>query len=334
MILELIRNGGVLALASVALGLAGVGMGVVALGARRNALAILTLFLAVDAAGAGIGGALYGQARVDQALESVNPVDGDRIRRIGYAEARGAALVGFGASLPALLLGTFALLRSRTKPTVVASLTQSREEDTTAVNASGFVFVAMAGLAAVGALVISQRPLPPARYDFDPEDRDAWELAAALTEDDCDRLERALKAYPEGRAMPASLSWKPAVKACVDRRAEEVTQKAPPLKEIFKEEETAELSRTAIAPVVKKAMGAIRGCYERGLKKNPRLEGKLLVQFEIAADGAVPSAVAAEPFFDDWVSECVMKQFRGLKFPAHGGATVKVKYPIVFTLPR
>ncbi len=369
MILELIRNGGPLALVAVAMGGFGLFLGVLGLGARRTPLAILTLLLATGAAAAGIGSTLHGKRSVEQALNSVGPVMGDRIRRIGYAEAQGASLVGFAAALPALLLGTLALLsaraKSRSAAPVVASLMQVRVEDTSAVNLSGFAFVGIAGLAAAGALVLSRQAIPAGRYDFDVDDREAWDLATALAElpeetpDGCGRLDQALTPYfnVPPRPIPASLIWRPAADACIDRwlqgkdslglteeglltspllqdegrRAQVKLRLSPPetMKELFKEEPPG-LSPRDVAPVVKKSSAAIRRCYERGLRNNPRLEGKLTVQFMIAANGSVSEALAAEPFLDDSVSSCVLAEFKRLKFPAHGGAPVKVKYPFVF----
>lgn len=105
-----------------------------------------------------------------------------------------------------------------------------------------------------------------------------------------------------------------------------------------------------IQKVVRSNFAPMRKCYEIGLSKNPKLEGKVSTRFVIETDGHVSSAVeihdAPPPdemeklvmpsdtgprFPDKAVEECVVAKFAALTFPKPEGGIVKVVYPIVFS---
>ncbi|NUP07830.1 MAG: AgmX/PglI C-terminal domain-containing protein [Polyangiaceae bacterium] len=86
-----------------------------------------------------------------------------------------------------------------------------------------------------------------------------------------------------------------------------------------------------IQRIVRQNFGRFRLCYENGLRKDPTLSGKVVVDFTIAADGSVSAASATTTMSDASVGSCVSKAFFGLSFPQpEGGASVKVIYPVVF----
>lgn len=91
-----------------------------------------------------------------------------------------------------------------------------------------------------------------------------------------------------------------------------------------------QLTAAVIQDVVRGANTRTRACYEKALAKEPSLGGKLTVSFTIGADGRVAAASGAG-FSDKAVTTCVVKEFRGLRFPPPpGGKPVPVKYPLVF----
>ena len=91
------------------------------------------------------------------------------------------------------------------------------------------------------------------------------------------------------------------------------------------------LSRESILSVVKAASARTRSCYERGLAKHPTLQGKLTVSLMIAGNGKVNSATGSG-FPNQAVTDCVVKVFQGMRFPASAdGKITPVKYPIVFS---
>ncbi len=87
-----------------------------------------------------------------------------------------------------------------------------------------------------------------------------------------------------------------------------------------------------IQRIVRQNYGRFRRCYERGLMRNPSLQGRVSVRFAIDRSGRVPHAGnAGSDLPDAEVVQCVARSFRGLSFPAPEGGIVTVIYPIVFS---
>ncbi len=87
--------------------------------------------------------------------------------------------------------------------------------------------------------------------------------------------------------------------------------------------------------IVRQNLGRFRLCYENGLRTNAKLEGKVVIRFEIDPTGAVStSAVAKDTTLPDKATAaCVERAFHGLSFPQPEGGKVVVVYPIQFSLP-
>ena len=97
----------------------------------------------------------------------------------------------------------------------------------------------------------------------------------------------------------------------------------------------AALGRPIIRRIVAAHINEVRGCYNQALARDPAAHGRVVVQFVIAPDGSVSTAVVADSTVDDAVmSVCVAKAVRTWKFPVpvDGGNTM-VRYPFVFALP-
>ena len=98
----------------------------------------------------------------------------------------------------------------------------------------------------------------------------------------------------------------------------------------------ASLDREAVRRGIKAATPRIRDCYDRALKHDPALAGRVVVEFHIegGADGGgvVTSGEVIEsgtqsPFFE----ACVLKEVAGATFDApEGGGAVTVRYPFQF----
>jgi outer membrane biosynthesis protein TonB len=74
-----------------------------------------------------------------------------------------------------------------------------------------------------------------------------------------------------------------------------------------------------------------RGCYERALRQNPLLEGRLGIQVRVGPQGQVCSAnVTADSFRDPGVSSCVLQLFRSASLPPPNGGCVDVQVPLNF----
>lgn len=87
-----------------------------------------------------------------------------------------------------------------------------------------------------------------------------------------------------------------------------------------------------IRRIVRSRFSALRFCYEKGLKVNPTLAGRLTVKFVISKEGEVVSAHDAGSTLSDVTTvSCMVAVFKALKFPKpQGGGIVVVSYPIVF----
>ncbi len=77
--------------------------------------------------------------------------------------------------------------------------------------------------------------------------------------------------------------------------------------------------------------GAARGCYERGLRQNATLQGKLVISVRVGPGGQVCSAgVASNALGDPGVASCVVGLFRSASFPAPEGGCVDTQVPMNF----
>lgn len=86
-----------------------------------------------------------------------------------------------------------------------------------------------------------------------------------------------------------------------------------------------------IQRIVRQNFGRFRLCYENGLRNNPNLQGRVMVNFVIGRDGTVSQVGGGGDIPDGGVVSCVVQAFYGLSFPQPEGGIVTVSYPIVFT---
>jgi outer membrane biosynthesis protein TonB len=87
-----------------------------------------------------------------------------------------------------------------------------------------------------------------------------------------------------------------------------------------------------VAAVLRAAIGGIRSCYERELRNNPTLAGRLEVHFTIGTSGRVTgtpttSGLSASP----GVGTCIAQRVRGLVFPAPADGSVDFSFPFNFS---
>jgi TonB family protein len=94
---------------------------------------------------------------------------------------------------------------------------------------------------------------------------------------------------------------------------------------------TGVLDSSAIAKVVSRRKGAIKSCYEKQLKRNPKLAGKVKVQFTILQSGRVSNArVLEDTTGDPAVGKCIVSGMQRWRFPKPDGGDVTVAFPFVF----
>jgi len=89
-----------------------------------------------------------------------------------------------------------------------------------------------------------------------------------------------------------------------------------------------EIDANRVASIIRGQIGGIRSCYERALRNNPTLAGRLEVRFTIGTSGRVTSASSSGLTPD--VASCVTQRIRGLVFPAPTGGSVDFSFPFTF----
>lgn len=84
-----------------------------------------------------------------------------------------------------------------------------------------------------------------------------------------------------------------------------------------------------IQRIVRQRWGALRACYEDGLRRRGEFSGRVSVKFVVTHDGSVGTAMdAGSDISDKKTIECVVDVFRHLVFPAPDG-NITVVYPLM-----
>jgi hypothetical protein len=138
-------------------------------------------------------------------------------------------------------------------------------------------------------------------------------------------LNRTLGAGAEPPAISLSLSWPPLPGEEATAFERHGAEPGGPVGAV-----SGLLPPVVIRQVVRASYRVFRGCYERGLATNPKLEGRVTVRFVIQPDGSVGAvANGGSDLPNDEVVKCVLEGFVGLRFPAPAGGIVTVQYPIM-----
>jgi TonB family protein len=94
---------------------------------------------------------------------------------------------------------------------------------------------------------------------------------------------------------------------------------------------TGVLDSAEIAKVVRRRKGAVKNCYERQLKRNPKLAGTVKIQFTIQQSGRIGQAtVLQNTTGDSGLGTCIVSQIKRWRFRKPDGGSVTVAYPFVF----
>ena len=92
-----------------------------------------------------------------------------------------------------------------------------------------------------------------------------------------------------------------------------------------------ELDPAMVAKEVRTRLGAIKACYERALKRNPNLSGKVVIHWTITQAGTVSGVdVETDTLGDAEVASCIKSLVARWRFPAPAGGSVEVSFPFVF----
>jgi TonB family protein len=92
------------------------------------------------------------------------------------------------------------------------------------------------------------------------------------------------------------------------------------------------LDSDAISRVVRTRKRMVQDCYERELKRDPSLSGKIEIEFTIDESGRVSEAyVSRNQMGSDAVGDCITARIRRWRFPKPDGGSVTVNFPFIFT---
>lgn len=93
-------------------------------------------------------------------------------------------------------------------------------------------------------------------------------------------------------------------------------------------------SRSLMA-VVQRYKSGVKFCYDNTLKQKPSLQGKITLQMDILASGAVSELrVVGDTLSDPELQRCILAQVRNWRFEAIDAGTVRFTLPLVFSPPR
>ncbi|MFT3710107.1 MAG: AgmX/PglI C-terminal domain-containing protein [Archangium sp.] len=97
------------------------------------------------------------------------------------------------------------------------------------------------------------------------------------------------------------------------------------------EVESSDVDREKLAAYVRSRKGAIQQCYEKELKRNPSLKGKVVVRFNITPAGRTSDIdIEENTLGNEAVASCIKTTIRGWVFPFKPDSEVPVAYPFVF----
>jgi hypothetical protein len=90
-----------------------------------------------------------------------------------------------------------------------------------------------------------------------------------------------------------------------------------------------EVDAGAVAGRIRAQLGGVRSCYERALRANPELRGRLEVRFTLGETGRITRITTSGVTEAPEVGTCVAQRLRGLAFPPVQGGSVDFMFPFV-----
>jgi len=101
------------------------------------------------------------------------------------------------------------------------------------------------------------------------------------------------------------------------------------------DETSGSLQPAQLQKVFSKHAGEAQKCYERALKMNQSLSGRVVLTLTIGRDGSVAAADArGDTLNDNNVNDCLERQARAWTFPEPSGGAAKVRKPFTFSPKR
>jgi outer membrane biosynthesis protein TonB len=89
-------------------------------------------------------------------------------------------------------------------------------------------------------------------------------------------------------------------------------------------------SQQDIVKAIRRRIGGIKHCYEKRLKRDPDLKGKIVVRFVIHSGGKVVEVEIVENTTgDSELGACIASRVKAIRFPATEGSETSVTYPFI-----
>ncbi|MDC0714304.1 AgmX/PglI C-terminal domain-containing protein [Stigmatella sp. ncwal1] len=104
------------------------------------------------------------------------------------------------------------------------------------------------------------------------------------------------------------------------------------VKEATPEVDSGDVDREALSRYIKARLKAIQGCYEKELKRNPSLKGKVVVRFTIKPSGRTSDIdIEENTLGNEAVGSCIRTVIRSWVFPFKPDDEVSVAYPFLLS---
>ncbi|RKH50906.1 AgmX/PglI C-terminal domain-containing protein [Corallococcus aberystwythensis] len=108
--------------------------------------------------------------------------------------------------------------------------------------------------------------------------------------------------------------------------------KVPQVADAVPEVDSSEVSPKDLARFIQRMKASIQRCYEKELKRDPTLKGRVMVRFNLKPDGRAGNVEVDESTLrSEGVSSCIITTIRGWKFPFQPSDDVPVSYPFIFS---
>jgi outer membrane biosynthesis protein TonB len=95
--------------------------------------------------------------------------------------------------------------------------------------------------------------------------------------------------------------------------------------------EDGALDPSSVARRIRRKKRAFQSCYERELKRNPSLKGKLVLEVTVGGNGRVNDVSVDSNGLNNQVANCIKSKMRSIRFPKpEGGEEATFTYPFIF----
>jgi TonB family protein len=98
------------------------------------------------------------------------------------------------------------------------------------------------------------------------------------------------------------------------------------------ETESSSVDKDSLGKYIKQRIKSVQSCYEKELKLNPTLKGKIVVRFVITTQGRVGEvSIDQNTMGNDNVAACIQRLVKTWTFPIKPEEDSPVTFPFVFS---